>query len=244
MIESDRARLAESPSCPLLGLPDDPVTRFSFPSEAHRCRATDRPRPIELDHQATFCLSGNYPECARYRAGAAPGRSTAPEPASTLVATRAAGPAPAARAAAAGDPVPAPSPRSGRWHRAVAVIVAAVGLAMATYLAGPVIADWLRQAGVGTVTASPAASIAVFATRDSSRPATTPGSIASPGSSRGTTSRPSPAGTARVHVVVAGETLTSIAARYGVTVNAIVDANSITDARLIHVGERLVIPAP
>jgi LysM repeat protein len=94
------------------------------------------------------------------------------------------------------------------------------------------------------VTASPAASIAVFATRDSSRPVTTGGSIASPGSSRGTTSRPSPAGTARVHVVVAGETLTGIAARYGVTVNAIVDANSITDARLIHVGERLVIPAP
>jgi LysM repeat protein len=44
--------------------------------------------------------------------------------------------------------------------------------------------------------------------------------------------------------VVAGETLTGIAARYGVTVNAIADANSITDAGLIQVGERLVIPAP
>ena len=244
MIEWDRAHLVEPPSCPLLGLPDDPVTRFSFPSEAHRCRATDRPRPIELDHQATFCLSGNYPECAQYRAAAAPGRSGAPEPASTPVATRAAGPAPAAKAASAAAPVPAPSARAGRWRRAVAVIVAAVALAVAAYLAGPVIVDWLRQAGVRTVTASPAASIAVLATRAPSRPATAPSPTASPGSSRVTTSRPSPIPTTRVHVVVAGETLTAIAARYGVTVNAIADANSITDTGLIHVGERLVIPAP
>ena len=56
--------------------------------------------------------------------------------------------------------------------------------------------------------------------------------------------RPSPTPTPRVHVVVAGETLTAIAARYGVTVNAVADANSITNARLIYVGERLVIPRP
>ena len=66
------------PTCPLLGLPDDPVTRFSFPSVAHRCRATDRPRPIELGHQATFCLGGTYPECAWYRAAVASGARRKP----------------------------------------------------------------------------------------------------------------------------------------------------------------------
>ncbi len=124
------------------------------------------------------------------------------------------------------------------------VIVVAVALAVAAYLAGPVVVDWLRQAGVGTVTASPAASIVVLATRDAGRPATTAASTVSPGSSRTRTSRPSPTPTPRVHVVVEGETLTAIAARYGVTVNAVADANSITNARLIYVGERLVIPRP
>ena len=73
-------RLAESPSCPLLGLPDDPLSRFSYPSVAHRCRAEDRPRAIDLNHQGAFCLAAMYPECPRYRAAAAsrrPGAATA-----------------------------------------------------------------------------------------------------------------------------------------------------------------------
>ncbi len=47
----------------------------------------------------------------------------------------------------------------------------------------------------------------------------------------------------RIHVVVKGETLTGIAATYGVTVAAIEKANSISNTGLIYVGEHLVIPA-
>ena len=65
---------AESASCPLLGLPDDRVTRFSFPSVAHRCYAANRPRPIDLGHQAAFCLAATFPDCDRYRPAVAPGR--------------------------------------------------------------------------------------------------------------------------------------------------------------------------
>lgn len=46
-----------------------------------------------------------------------------------------------------------------------------------------------------------------------------------------------------VHVVQSGETLSGIAARYAVSVNAIMQANDITDANRIFVGQRLVIPA-
>ncbi len=46
-----------------------------------------------------------------------------------------------------------------------------------------------------------------------------------------------------VHVVRRGETLASIAARYGVSVGSIVQANSLRNANFIWVGQRLVIPA-
>lgn len=45
-----------------------------------------------------------------------------------------------------------------------------------------------------------------------------------------------------VHVIQAGESLSGIAARYGVTPQAIIEANNITNPNLIRVGDRLVIP--
>ncbi len=45
-----------------------------------------------------------------------------------------------------------------------------------------------------------------------------------------------------VHVVQAGETLSGIARQYGISQNAIMETNSITDPNLIFSGQRLVIP--
>ncbi|MFC1657551.1 LysM peptidoglycan-binding domain-containing protein, partial [Candidatus Moduliflexota bacterium] len=44
------------------------------------------------------------------------------------------------------------------------------------------------------------------------------------------------------HVVQKGETLSLIAKRYGVTVNAIMAANGLANANIIRVGQALVIP--
>jgi lysozyme len=44
------------------------------------------------------------------------------------------------------------------------------------------------------------------------------------------------------HVVARGETLQSIALKYGITVKALSDANGIQNANLIYVGQKLVIP--
>jgi LysM repeat protein len=50
---------------------------------------------------------------------------------------------------------------------------------------------------------------------------------------------------ARVHVIEAGDTLNRISQRYGVTVDAIMQANNFTDrGRILRIGERLVIPEP
>jgi LysM repeat protein len=46
------------------------------------------------------------------------------------------------------------------------------------------------------------------------------------------------------HTVAAGETLTGIAAQYGVTLEAIMEANGLADPSLIMIGQVLVIPAP
>ena len=48
-----------------------------------------------------------------------------------------------------------------------------------------------------------------------------------------------------IHIVVRGETLTSIAAAYGVTLIALEKANpTIVNPSLIVVGQRLIIPPP
>ena len=46
----------------------------------------------------------------------------------------------------------------------------------------------------------------------------------------------------QIHIVKDGETLTSIAAYYGVSIDAIVTANNLTDQNSIYVGDRLIIP--
>ena len=46
----------------------------------------------------------------------------------------------------------------------------------------------------------------------------------------------------RTHVVVVGDTLSAIAEQYGSTIEAIMEANGITDASVIFVGQELTIP--
>lgn len=57
------------------------------------------------------------------------------------------------------------------------------------------------------------------------------------------TSTATPAGRA-VHVVQPGETLSSIARQYGVSYEAIMEANGLEDPNLIEVGQELIIPVP
>jgi LysM repeat protein len=58
------------------------------------------------------------------------------------------------------------------------------------------------------------------------------------------TATPAAAGGEQQYVVQAGDSLGAIAAQFGVTIDAIVQANSITDPNLIIPGETLIIPAP
>lgn len=53
-----------------------------------------------------------------------------------------------------------------------------------------------------------------------------------------------PSGTRVVHIVERGETLSEIATRYGVSVQAIAAVNGLADPNLIATGQHLIIPAP
>ena len=234
-------RVAESPSCPLLGLLDDQSSRFSYSSVGHRCYAAGRPRTIDLSHQGSFCLVATYPECPRYRAAAASRRPGAAAPEASGIApgrVRAEAGVPGAPGTlgASGVPEgPGASGEPGRQRpgrtsprlRIAAIIIAVAVLAGATYLGSPAIVDWLRQVGAGMGAAS-------------TSPFTPP--PATPTPTAMTTPRPSQAAPPLVHVVVRGETLNAIAARYGITLAALEKANGIKDPNLIYVGQRLVIP--
>ena len=239
-------RPAESPSCPLLGLPDDQLSRFSYPSVGHRCRADDSPRAIDLGHQAAFCLTAMYPECPRYRAAAVSRRPGAATPAtaeaSGVALERAR--ADAGGPGTPGEPGRRPPTRTSRWRRVVAIGIGIAVVAGVVYFASPAIADWMQQMGAGASAASPSPSTPPPATPSPTLATPTP--TPTPTATGVPTATPSPtrtpAATPQVHVVVRGETLIAIAARYGVTAAAIKKANGITGAGLIYVGQRLVIP--
>lgn len=55
-------------------------------------------------------------------------------------------------------------------------------------------------------------------------------------------SSPDPAGTVESYTVQAGDTLAEIAARYGVDLNALAEANNIENIDVIEVGQVLIIP--
>ncbi|MBC7225410.1 MAG: LysM peptidoglycan-binding domain-containing protein, partial [Anaerolineae bacterium] len=71
---------------------------------------------------------------------------------------------------------------------------------------------------------------------------TLPGASGSQGSSAQASGQAAASGT--VHVVRRGETLASIARRYGVTVERLAQANNLRSANLIYVGQELRIPGP
>lgn len=58
----------------------------------------------------------------------------------------------------------------------------------------------------------------------------------------GVTATPVATAEVRTHTVAAGDTLSSIAVQYGVTVEAIMQANQISNPNLINAGQQLVIP--
>lgn len=237
--------------CPWLGLRGDPASHLAYPSSAQRCHAGDRPLRIDALTQSRACLTAAHVRCPRYR-----------EPA---VAVRAGALLGEARVAAVLEPVH----RAGRqrvvrrWRaslspRLIVLAVLLLFLGLSGMLLGARLAAQLdgsggtgHQGGGGLPAQSQAPP--PLAASPSGQPSATPalsGTSTTPGAASPVaaeaTGRPSPSAhpspTRQVHIVRRGETLTSIAARYGVSVARLEAVNDIKDPNLIIVGQELVIP--
>lgn len=69
------------------------------------------------------------------------------------------------------------------------------------------------------------------------------GSSGAPSTPANTAAAPSPPASGSTYSVQSGDTLKNVAARYGVTVQALLNANTVPDADNLHVGQILTIPA-
>ena len=235
-----RAAHAPVPVCPYLGLTDDPQTHFAFPSSAQRCHASRRPAPIEGAKQARDCLTEAHVACPRYR----------PPVASAGAATVSLA---ALKASALHRPGARPSGR--RSVNTIVIVILAVAAAIAGIAIGWRLAGTLNTGAVvsgGSPAAGASAAPALASTAPSSpapsptpspSPSLPPSPTPTPTLLRSPSRPPSATPALLTHQIKRGETLTIIAARYGVTVAALQKANGITDPNLIFVGQILVIPA-
>jgi nucleoid-associated protein YgaU len=136
------------------------------------------------------------------------------------------------------------SPRRRLWRDASAVLlVGLVGVLIAGNLlpATPLDGGVLQATATPRPTPSPAATAPSAPSPDPPGPPAEPSPAAPPGGSP----RETPSPTSLVHVVVRGDTLSSISLAYGTTIDEILAANpQIADPNLIVVGQAIVIPPP
>jgi LysM repeat protein len=150
-------------------------------------------------------------------------------------------------------PITTPAPRRGGRRLVVGLVrttALLVVLVVAALAAGYGLALLTARAleGQGAVVASPSAPAAEVTPVATSIPAASVPNSPSAAPTGAPTASPSAAPTAattpkpRVHVVKAGETLSMIATRYGVSIQAIIEANNLQNPNLLLVGQKLTIP--
>jgi LysM repeat protein len=214
--------------CPLLGARLDPSTHFAYATPENQCYAHNRVSPLSLEEQQTLCLSSNYQTCRFYLAHQS--RHAATKKAEETL----------ARVSTPPEPY-----RPSR--RAVAIVGIVFLMACAALCVLADVPQTIADAIIPTATTTRTPTRAPTATPTPITPSPTPVPptiTPTPTPVPPTPTPPPPSPTPIVYIVQSGDTLSGIAAKYGVATQAIMDANGITDARTIRAGTRLSIPRP
>jgi LysM repeat protein len=140
----------------------------------------------------------------------------------------------------AAPPDEAPPRRGGRLRRILIGLVTIIAVAAVGFVAGLMLPVILPGPGITTEGPSPSVAPSEVPTI---APTLAPTIAPTPPPTSVPTASPTPEPTPLTYVVKAGDNLTAIANKYGVTVAAIMKANKIKDANLIQKGQKLVIPA-
>lgn len=259
--------------CPYLGLGSAPSLHCPHPTPSHRCFRWPTPQPVDDRQQESFCLAGYSDcgwfvpvlELAQPRQVSGPlpfgGRGLlglvalalaiavalilfrpwswmAPAslegdrvPAAAETATPAGAgvvPAPSASATPEATPSPTESPAPSPTPTGTTASAGRPTSAPATATRGPATATATRAPARATATRVPPTQTAV-------RPAATAGPTPVPGA----TAPP----VVRLYTVKEGETLSSIAASLGVTVEDLRRANGLAEGASVRAGQPLVVPA-
>jgi len=236
--------------CPFLALTTDHRTAIDGYDPDHACHAQRPPEPLDRGRQAELCLAEAHRQCEFYLAYLAEHVAAAaafPLPASdTHIARTRLVVEPEARRLRSARAEPfGTSPR--RWLAAggIAVVgVAAAATAVAGGFNGLVGGPQLTgpSAGLSTVPATPSPLPTAVPTPTATELAGTPVPTASASGTTKPERTPNPTPEAQTYAVREGDTLVSIAARFGTSAAAIQRANGLGSADVINVGQVLVIP--
>jgi len=90
---------------------------------------------------------------------------------------------------------------------------------------------------------TPAPAVILVATPTSGDAQTTPGNGSLPSETPTEVTAPPETGETEIYVVERGDSLSAIAARFGVTPSRLLEINDLADPNLVYVGQRLIIPA-
>jgi LysM repeat protein len=231
-------------TCPLLALGADHRTVLDSPDRGHRCHAEAVPSVVERSYQQRVCLSDAFARCDRYLEHSARVGDPRNRYSHGLTSTRLVIP---------GEPAWAVAAASRRQIRrsqlaglaAALAVLAAGGVAV---VSGALPAG-LALLGAAAPSETPVPSVPSTSSTPTASPTPTAAPTATPPQPTASpTAIPTPTPTAaqtpppRTYVVVQGDTLGAIAARFGTTANAIAAANRISNPNEINPGQVLVIP--
>ena len=230
--------------CPFLALEADLRTAMAGYDPDHRCLAIDDPQSLDRATQQSRCLIQEHVRCERFVARSAAllerRRTPLPAPDARFISTRlviepdeswrpmrlAARPLRRRRLAMTG---------------ATLLVVGTAGVALATRGFAPTAA--------ALPTPDPSGLLAASATAQPKTPPTPPPTARTsprPSSAVPTPTPPAatatPQGTPHVYVAQKGDSMSRIAARFGVTIEALMAANGLANPNIVNIGQVLVIP--
>jgi len=231
------------PICPLLALSADHRTVVDSPDRGHRCHAEPVPTVVERSYQQRVCLSEGFARCDRYLEHSARLGDPRNRYSHGLTATRLVIPGEPAWAVAAANRQHLRRSQLAGFAAALAIL-AAGGVAVASGAIPAALALLSSPAPRATpVPAGPSPSpTPTAAPTPTVTPTTSPAPTPSPTVAATPTPTVATTPPQRTYVVVEGDTLGAIAARFGTTANAIAAANGIKDPNQINPGQVLVIP--